>query len=265
MNDNNIRSSNVQYVASGLRYLLDNVDIEEVRKCPTDKTYRMSSGIIFILIASLASVVEGILKVYLSGEIDEAITALSEEKILLKEKNQSLISKICNTKLDLKTNKELILNILKGKLVSIEEMNYTQLKNEFKKIKGESFDEKLKFTCESTKNQKNISEGISMLFQFRNFIVHSNSSEIKFTGKKLIINEHTHSDYEFKGKTKKLYDYLTKEKLIKDNKEGWFIDQLTNKEILNFFFNLVFKDFLKLAIWDTSPNVTSIKNIIRKT
>ena len=237
------RSSTVQFLASGIKYLIEKNDIDKVKKIPSDSIYKQSSGIILLFIINLASVVEGILREYLIDMTYESFKVLkpeytSKHENLSRDKSYKFIA---NT---------------------LSQMSYNSLKKYFKIKCGEKFDMKFENKC--------IGEDIEMLFNLRNLIVHSNpvkfkwgeeGKEDKYEGQDRL----TYNCFSFEGKYKKIYDFLKKKKLVKDeDKEKWFIDNFSNKKILTYFYKLVFDKYLKLDIWNNCGRVLSIKNNIMK-
>lgn len=250
-------SSTVQYVGSGLKYLKNMIDLDSIKE---DNDYKIPEGIKTVFITSLASIIEGVIKSYLKSEV-RAISINKEiiEKSLFQEKpednNTEPVVSFQRTIGELKNNKakndELINKIIEVELNKIESLTWEKLKQEFNKISNEDLKTLL------NNHQPELAGNIEAIFKFRNLFLHGNVIEFK--------NKES-GGFEFQGRAKFLSDFIKKYNLEKEDikSEDHFIELLVTKKTMDFFFDKIYNEFLRLPKWNESPETRNMINLIWK-
>lgn len=225
--------------------------------------HKISAGIKLNIISSIASVIEGSLKNYLISKIrfllnrreqipqmlidtgeEEEIISFGKSKEELKEELveiEDILHKLSTKYLMRYKTKKLKFSIL-GRKYKIEyqvstntnKPNDEYFHKYFEVIKNETWNELVyhyslinneKLKVATRKVDKKLMVDIEKIFQFRNFIVHSNNIEIKQ-------DEH---NLTYDGAVKKLIKYIEENRFSDTTKSAFFIEQLVPEKLILHF------------------------------
>lgn len=227
----NISASAINWLVN--KQLIDSID--------ANSTYQIKEGLIKMIIISIASSVEGSLRTllyYKWKELQDKEAQLSKKKVnetpaeIIRERN-NLANK---------------LRMLKKKGINNDRLEWSKLSSLFGVIKDSTMKKEL------NKITPNLYDEIEILFQFRNFLVHSNhiSNTMYMQNNSLI--------HGFDKKANNLYQYVYDNQLFDTTKPPEYITEklLTPKLLIRF--NEALKKFLTLKDFE---EYFDLQNIIR--
>ncbi len=227
----NISASAINWLVN--KQLIDSID--------ANSAYQIKEGLIKMIIISIASSVEGSLRTllyYKWKELQDKEVQLSKKKV--NETSAEIIRE--------RNNLAIKLRMLKKKGINRDRLEWSKLSSLFEVIKNSTMEKEL------NKIAPNLYDEIEILFQFRNFLVHSNhiSNTMYMQNNSLI--------HVFEKKANNLYQYVYDNQLFDTIKSPEYITEklLTPKLLIRF--NEALKKFLTLEDFEEHFD---LQNIIR--
>lgn len=246
-----------KYLASAM--MVDINDLSRFKRIEgSDSVYKITAGRKISLIISMASVIEGGVRAYLSLKV---LTVKKDHRIISdlisnyrefeekKELNFVAIEPIENYQRKIEELDKIIRRFSKKtQLSNIDNGEWGSLKKIFRLI--HDYDISKSFN----KVDNNLAKDLDYIFHFRNFLVHSNLIGLKKIG---------NNEIEYQGTANRLNEYITEKKLNEDSKEFeniFFIEELLPDKLI-FHFKIVLTNFLKVVEFNQLP---SMKNEIAR-
>ena len=241
------------YIASALNFLVEK-EIWKVDNEDGNEYFKIPEGVRLILIISCASIIEGALKTYLKEVVNGSI---SENELIKNANDSRTVSEITNQESvesffyasNEKGKQQLFVGIISVIKDEIENASWSKLLVLFEKITQE----KLKDLLNEKRND--LFSDVAMIFQFRNFIIHSTNIQHK------VFNE---NEFDFMDKSKTLIEYLQKNRLIDDNykNEGKFFVEYLIPAKLICHFGKILNEYLNLGFFRNNITSANLINLV---
>ncbi len=206
-----LQSPTWSYVASTINWVNST---NPYKQSPSEPSFaKVGEGLRMVMITSIASVFEGLMKDYLQERLSK-----TKERIEFTK----------NKKIEVLTALE------------IQNFQWGQLKDIFEKIEKRKFKDTI-----IEMSDIGFYEDVEMIFKFRNFIVHSNYIKEDYVEKNNGSIVFSQSD----KKTKQLKDYIKQRKLnIEDESEKYFVEIYFTQKLLSHFVDTM-NNFFKLKLF----------------